>query len=420
MCEPDKIDFEKRLEHEEELVYADLELVEKREPYYHDRDRILHSRAFRRLMHKTQIFNANKGDHYRNRLTHTLEVAQIARSIGKFFSLHDALIEAISYGHDLGHTPFGHIGEKTLNKILEGKYCEKLTNENAKLFPMGPEKFKHNFQSLRVVDSLECRIEEKVGLNLTFAVREGILKHTNKLLEINYSDLNLEHMQLSHDFSCTLEGQIVAIADEIAQCTHDLEDGVRSGILSIMDVENEDLIKLVIEKMQLKNLNYNSKTPCFDVRINRIKFLVGYLINDVCRQSRENLGNLPINKKGATFAPKKIIDFSPEIKKLVQNLSEYIRKSVICSEEISIADAKAEKIIVQLFLAYYQHPKQLPDYILTRYYLPKGLEFNRLKLKEEELKQDIRFVRLICDHLAGMTDQFASREFLRLFYPDYV
>lgn len=417
----DKKQLEQRLVYEDEsFPLAEFQAIEKREPFQRDRDRIMHSRAFRRLMHKTQIFNANKEDHYRNRLTHTLEVSQIARSIGKVLSLNDVLIEAISYGHDLGHTPFGHIGEKTLNKILQGKYLEKLSEENAKMFPLTNERFKHNFQSLRVVDSLECRSEDNMGLNLTFAVREGILKHTDKSENINYSDLNLKNMNISNEYSCTLEGQAVAIADEIAQCTHDLEDGVRSGIMSITDVENDTLVKTVIEKLKLKKLDHNSKTPSLDVRINRIKFLVGYLINDVCCCSAERIGTMNAESGSAHYVTEKIIDFSKETKALVKKLSENIVKSVIFSEEISIADTKAEKIIVDLFSAYYQNPRQLPDYILNRYYVMKGIEFNRLTIDETKLKQDVGFVRSVCDYLAGMTDQFASREYMRLTYPDYV
>lgn len=143
----------------------------KRDCFQRDRDRIMHSRAFRRMMHKTQIFNANMGDHYRNRLTHTLEVSQIARSIGKALCLNDELIEAIALGHDLGHTPFGHIGERTLHEILMNGAVSKETQIS--------QGFKHNLQSLRVVDELESRCSSYAGLNLTLAVREGILKHTS-------------------------------------------------------------------------------------------------------------------------------------------------------------------------------------------------------------------------------------------------
>ena len=145
----------------------------RREPFQRDRDRIMHSRSFRRMMHKTQIFNANMGDHYRNRLTHTLEVAQISRSIGKVLGLNDELIEAIALGHDLGHTPFGHIGERTLDGILHNGL-----NTN---IPATGGRFKHNFQSLKVVDQLETRCEDYAGINLTLATREGILKHTNNV-----------------------------------------------------------------------------------------------------------------------------------------------------------------------------------------------------------------------------------------------
>lgn len=417
-----KLELGKRLFFEQEQISTGGESIENRDPFQRDRDRILHSRAFRRLMHKTQIFNANKGDHFRNRLTHTLEVSQIARSIGKVLGLDDELLEAISYGHDLGHTPFGHIGEKTLNKILKGEYIDRLSLENQRLFPQSGDNFKHNFQSLRVVDSLECRSEAYMGLNLTFAVREGILKHTNKLMNIKYSDLNLEHMQIANEFSCTLEGQVVAISDEIAQCTHDLEDGVRSGIISIADVEKNDLVKKIIDNYKLKELNYNSKTPSLDIRINRIKFLVGYLINDVCIQSQIEIKNKleDNNDVKAIYVTEKLIDFKFETKELVRKLNEFITNSVIFSEDISIADAKSENIIIQLFSAYYQTPRQLPDYILNRYFLKNGLDFNRLALKEDELKCDIRFVRLICDYLAGMTDQFASREYMRLYYSEYI
>lgn len=168
-----------------------------RNPFQHDRDRIIHSRAFRRLMHKTQIFNANKGDHFRNRLTHTLEVSQIARSIGKRLNLHDELIEAIALGHDLGHTPFGHVGERTLNEILKDGIKDSFDGVG--------ENFKHNFQSLRVVDSLETRYGEHKGLNLTLATREGMLKHT-KTKEINYGlAIDLENIDVEKP-SFTLEG----------------------------------------------------------------------------------------------------------------------------------------------------------------------------------------------------------------------
>ena len=219
---------------------------DKRSPFQHDRDRIIHSRAFRRLMHKTQIFNANKGDHYRNRLTHTLEVMQIGRSIGRLLKLNEDLIEAIALGHDLGHTPFGHVGERTLNQIL---YYGINDMEGI------GEDFKHNFQSLRVVDSIENRCDDYSGVNLTLAVREGIIKHTglkskvsNQAVYYHNDDLDTENLRLDLPHSFTLEGQVVAISDEIAQVTHDIEDGIRGKIIDFDKFKETDLVKKYIDE----------------------------------------------------------------------------------------------------------------------------------------------------------------------------
>ena len=236
-----------------------------RAPFQRDRDRIMHSRAFRRLMHKTQVFNANIGDHYRNRLTHTLEVSQIARSIGKSLELNDELIEAIALGHDLGHTPYGHIGERTLDNILRGNGIKEIENQN--------DGFKHNLQSLRVVDELETRCSDYNGINLTLAVREGLVKHTktkkdDKLCQ--NSNNNYSNMNLDVPFSFTLEGQVVAIADEIAQYTHDLEDSVRSGIITIDDVIKAPIIKKVLNEIEgIDADNYKKlfpDNPAFNMR----------------------------------------------------------------------------------------------------------------------------------------------------------
>ena len=220
------------------------------------------------MMHKTQIFNANMGDHYRNRLTHTLEVAQISRSIGKVLGLNDELIEAIALGHDLGHTPFGHIGERTLDGILHNGL-----NTN---IPATGGRFKHNFQSLKVVDQLETRCEDYAGINLTLATREGILKHTKTAYAgegfLHYPELDFSNIDLSAP-SFTLEGQVVAISDEIAQCTHDLEDGVRSKIISFSDIQNYPLVLQVIKKYDIF-IPRSTVTPTYDTRNLIIKNLV--------------------------------------------------------------------------------------------------------------------------------------------------
>ncbi|WP_302527318.1 dGTP triphosphohydrolase [Megasphaera elsdenii] len=387
-----------------------------RDPFQRDRDRIIHSRAFRRMMHKTQVFNANKGDHFRNRLTHTLEVSQIARSIGKYLKLNDELIEAIALGHDLGHTPFGHIGERTLNTIL----MEGLDNE----IPPIKQNFKHNFQSLRVVDKLETRCADYLGINLTFATREGILKHTkvrNKYGYYHYLDLDLTDMHLDLPFSITLEGQVVAIADEIAQCTHDLEDGVRSGVINFKSLMNQPLVSQCMEAYHIA-VDKGTAAPAYETRSLIIKNLVGYLIYDVCKQSEENISQY-IKKydiQNEVIFKKQRVSFSNAIDQLVKELKNWMDDRIIYSEEVSISDAKAQYLIKQLFKAFYVHPKQLPDYMLGKYFKLKGRSFNRAGMNDAELKKDAMFIRMVADHIGGMTDQFASRTYKKLYYPDYI
>lgn len=404
--------------------------------FQRDRDRIIHSRSFRRLMHKTQVFNANLGDHYRNRLTHTMEVSQIARSLSKMLGLNEELTEAIALGHDIGHTPFGHVGERTLHMIISGKMAD--FDKNFKKDAHGG--FKHNYQSLQIIDNIEKRSQDYNGLNLCFAVREGILKHTSAKIripkddisqnitnfikdDVNYSSLDLKNMNLGQ-CSITLEGQIVAIADEIAQCTHDLEDGIRSKIISYEDLKDNGLINVLIEK---NNINFKDCVEAVDFRNIFIKQLVGLLIEDVYYNSKYKIDKLKSENKVPRFEnysdvyKEQYIDFSSEIKPLQEELSKLITRIVISSQEITQADNKSEYIIKKLFKAYYLHPQQLPDYILKRYFNTKGYQFNRLDIDTQviSLRKNSDFIRLICDHISGMTDQYAAREYKKLYSPEY-
>ncbi|BES63670.1 deoxyguanosinetriphosphate triphosphohydrolase [Gottschalkiaceae bacterium SANA] len=424
----------KRQVDEREGCSAD-ENAELRLPFQRDRDRIIHSRAFRRLMHKTQIFNANLGDHYRNRLTHTMEVSQIARSISKYLGLNDELTEAIALGHDLGHTPFGHVGERTLHLLISGNLGNSTNNLNE--FNYGG--FKHNFQSLQIIDNLEKRTSKYHGLNLSLGVREGILKHTdskiriprevmrtNKLestkVEVNYSTLDLENIKIDKP-SFTLEGQVVGIADEIAQCTHDLEDGIRAKIITKEMIMDDKLINLIIDN---KGINWNDLKETVDYRNILIKFMVGDLISDVCTTTKDRLAKID-PKKIPNFTNyddvyhDQLVDFSEGKKELHKNLSNLITQLVIASQEVTKSDLKAEFIIKKLFDGYYNHPQQLPDYILNRYYKKKGKSVDRLKIEDNihELKKDPEFIRLICDHIGSMTDQYAAREYKKLYEPEY-
>ncbi len=395
--------------------------MEIRAPFQRDRDRIMHSRAFRRMMHKTQVFNANIGDHYRNRLTHTLEVSQIARSIGKALGLNDELIEAIALGHDLGHTPYGHVGERILDDILRGKGIDGICNQK--------DGFKHNLQSLRIVDKLETRCDEYNGINLTLAVREGIVKHTKvKKDGILCQDSNNDYTDMNMDtpFSFTFEGQVVALSDEIAQYTHDLEDSVRSGIITIDDVIKFPIIKNILKQRGIMPYNYRNKfsnTPAFHLRTIIIHDYIGLLINDAINTSSALIENY-CEKYNPKFTNREdvinelCVILSKDIAKQTRDVSDELTNKVIFSENISIADSKSEYIIKQLFKAFYKHPKQLPDYILTRYFTKNGVELNRLQIDDKKLRKDPYFIRIICDHISGMTDQFASREYKRLYVPD--
>lgn len=398
-----------------------------RDPFQRDRDRILHSRAFRRMMHKTQIFNANKGDHYRNRLTHTLEVSQIARSIGKDLGLNDELVEAIALGHDVGHTPFGHIGERTLGIILD----KGIESRDGRVCAI-QEDFKHNFQSLRVLDTQESRCKDYMGINLTFATREGILKHTKCIKKktgkpYQYGDgLNLDDMELDKP-SITLEGQTVAIADEIAQCTHDLEDGVRSGIIDFSELLEQPLVKDFMDQYGIK-ADEHTNAPAYETRSFIIKHLVGFLISDVDKTSKKKIDTYiekTSKKDGDYLFTETCIAFSEEVDVKRKKLQKWVSNKIIRPEEISISDSKSEYLIRQMFKAFYQHPLELPDYVLSRYFrLANRTEpFSRdwfTDKRIEDIQKDKLFIRLIADHIGGMTDQYASRTYKQLYYPDYI
>lgn len=411
-----------------QVIEGSNDYYELRLPYQRDRDRIVHSRGFRRLMHKTQVFNANKGDHFRNRLTHTLEVNQIARSIGKVLGLNDELIEAIALGHDLGHTPFGHVGERTLHLIISGQ----MFKDDSEIQIPNCGGFKHNYQSVHLCDNIEKSNENQNGLNLTLAVREGIIKHTSKKIRIVndkqkvYYPESLDLSNINMDLpSFTLEGQVVAIADEIAQSTHDMEDGMRAKIMKLKDISDLNLVDVIRKQF---NINFDDLKETVDVRNVLIKHLIGYLINDVCKASIKNIGDYhnknneyPMFKNSDDVFKEELITFSKNTKEYHTDLLGRLRQIVITSQEVSQADAKAEYIINKLFKAYYVHPQQLPDYILNRYFNKKGKVLNRAQIESDisDMKKDSGFIRMICDHIGCMTDQHISREYKKLYEPEY-
>ena len=381
-----------------------------RTAFQRDRDRIIHSRAFRRLKHKRQVFLTHSGDHYRTRLTHTLEVAQLSRTICKTMGLNEELVEAIALGHDLGHTPFGHIGEIVLHLIMSGK-----DTLDGVLAGQNLGGFKHNYQSVRVVDSIEKKYQWD-GLNLTAAVREGILKHTRlRRKSISYPDLAMQGLNYECDHAVTIEGQVVAICDEIAQRTHDLEDGIRAGYVDLTQVREVPLIQVVEKKLNLKPLL--QKDP-HQYRNLGIRGLINLLTTDVIETTLQNLQDFYQRKNRVNFSDEELVHFSKEIDPLQAELDRFIASEIISHASSDRSDTRAEEIIRAFFKIFCIQPHLLPEYVLSRLGLTvfatatgkdKSAESNDTNLRLNPI-----FIRTVCDHIAGMTDNYAENEIGRL------
>lgn len=391
--------------------------------FQRDRDRILHARAFRRLKHKTQVFVPHVGDHPRTRLTHTLEVSQLARTIARSLGLNEDLAEAAALGHDLGHTAFGHTGETVLNATLCG--------ENPALV-LPPDivanagRFKHNYQSLRVVDLFERRYAEP-GINLSDQVREAILKHTSWKVDFPFPLPDREGLAL--DRPCHLEGQAVAVADEIAQQTHDLEDGLRAGAVALDEVEELEIATRVISKIEP---GYSSERP-WDRQNTLVRNLIGFFVLDVVRTSAQRIARFcdrhGVNdrhgwREHCREVSQTAVWFSGEVEPLFTELKTFIYARIINRGPVSRQDWRARRVMNALFRAYWEEPSVLPDYILMRAAEEHDLPFLRnLPLKRVAATVADRyhacpgFARLIVDHLAGMSDRFALEEFQSLELP---
>lgn len=345
-----------------------------RSAFQRDRDRIIHSTAFRRLEYKTQVFIYGEGDHYRNRLTHTIEVQQIARTIARVLKLNEDLVEAISLAHDIGHTPFGHKGEFALNELMKEK---------------GFDGFEHNKQGLRIVDILEERYPDFPGLNLTYEVREGIIRHKTSydipLIEEKYK----EFIKFN---SPSLETQVVNVADEIAYTCHDLDDGLRSGIINFKELEKVELWK------EMEKISEIEKIPEKHKRHVIIRNLINYLVNDVIIQSIKNIENSGISSIEDVRKSKTLISHSEEVKGKHSQLRKFLEENMYENYRVIRMAQKAARIIKELFKAYLDEPKQLPPHIQKRI--------------EKEPKEIV-----ICDYIAGMTDRFAQIEHQKLFDP---
>ncbi len=343
-----------------------------RSVFQRDRDRVIHSAAFRRLEYKTQVFVNHEGDHYRTRLTHTIEVSQIARSISRALRLNEDLTEAIVLAHDLGHTPFGHAGERMMDRLMEGEGG-----------------FEHNLQSLRVVDVLEKRYPTFDGLNLSFEVREGICKHNS-----DYDRPPLIPEFSAPGYPC-LEAQVADIADEIAYCNHDVEDGIRSGMLTSSSLESVELWREARKSVRKKDHAIDEDI----LNIRAISFMISTLTQNLIRTTFSHLKENDIHSPDDGRRCKvKCVAFDLETAGRKRELKEFLFKEMYENWRVIRMQEKARRMIADLFRSYCDRPEQLPPHIF-------------LRVKQEGIK------RVVCDYIAGMTDRYAMEEYRKLFDP---
>jgi len=343
-----------------------------RSVYQRDRDRIIHSAAFRRLEYKTQVFVNHEGDYYRTRLTHTLEVAQIARTIASALRLNVDLIEAIALAHDLGHTPFGHSGEDALDELM-AKYGG----------------FNHNLHGLRVVDILEAKYPDFPGLNLTWEVREGIVKHSSafdKLVKIK---------DLAPDEMPTLETQVVDIADEIAYDNHDLDDGLTSGLLKESDLEKVALWNNISKEIYKKYAKIDMERRKYLI----IRSLIDIQVTDIIQETEKRIAKLkPKSCDQIKKTDIKIVAFSKEIENLRRPLRAFLIENLYHHYRVMRMSNKAKRFIQEMFKNYLASPRQLPT-----------------NVQKNIPTEGVR--RVVCDYIAGMTDRYALNEYKKLFDP---
>jgi dGTPase len=340
-----------------------------RTEYQRDRDRIIHSRAFRRLEYKTQVFLNGTGDHYRTRLTHTIEVAAIARGIARVLCLNEDLVEAIALAHDLGHPPFGHSGEAVLNHLMRAHGG-----------------FEHNRQSLRVVEELERKYPGFPGLNLTWEVREGLLKHSLPRRSETRGETGAR--------SPSLEAQVANLADEITYYGHDLDDGLDSGLLSEKELElNVRIWRDAARSVRREHGDLPDECRRYFI----VRCLIDSQVGDVVETSEKLIAGAGVGSVAdARRQAKPLIQYSPERRKLNLELRRYLYRNLYRSPEVHVINRRDERMLQQLFGHYLAHPAEI------------GHQSRRRASK-------IGLHRAVCDYLAGMTDRYAMQEYQRVF-----
>ena len=341
-----------------------------RNDFQRDRDRIIHSTAFRRLKHKTQVFVNTSGDHFRTRITHSFEVSQIARTLSKYFNLNEDLSETLSLAHDLGHTPFGHAGEESLN------YCMRDYGG-----------FDHNIQTLRIITILENRYYEFKGLNLSIETLDGLIKHNgpvknltklNKILGNNFF-----RKKINFTLNSSLEAQIASISDDIAYNSHDLEDGLKSNLFKLDHLKNIPVLNKIIIKHKKK-----IKRHSIDLVIRQIiREIINEMVSDVITTTKHNMKFYEIkNLRDIYKVNNKIVNFSTKMQNFDNKIKIFLRQKMYFHEKVKSKTNHGRKIITKLFKQIKKNPKK---YINIKKYNNSNIE------------------RIICDYIAGMTDRYA-------------
>ena len=343
--------------------------------FQRDRDRIIHCGAFRRLEYKTQVFVNHEGDLFRTRLTHSLEVVQIARALARNLRLNEDLVEAISLAHDLGHTPFGHAGQDALNEFMK-KHAPKSGG------------FEHNLQSLRIVDELEERYAEFNGLNLSFETRSGILKHCSLKNARELGDVGQRFIDKQQP---CLEAQLANLADEIAYNNHDIDDGLRSGLITLEQIRevaifNEHYESVLALYPKIKGRRVISET---------IRRMINTLIVDLSQTTADNIHKHHVKTIQDVYKAPMLVAFSKDIRQKEDELKSFLMKNLYRHYKVMRMSSKARLVIKELFAAFLENPRLLPN--------------------DYQKKDEDKLVRSIADYIAGMTDRYAIKEHRRLF-----
>jgi len=345
-----------------------------RSPYQRDRDRVIHSTAFRRLKHKTQVFVDTAGDHFRTRITHSLEVAQIARTLAKHFNLNEDLCETLSLSHDLGHTPFGHAGEEALNE------CMNLYGG-----------FDHNIQTIRIVNLLETKYYNFKGLNLSLETIDGLVKHNGPINDIKKLDLilgkNFFRNKINYKKNASLEAQLASISDDIAYNSHDLEDGLRANLYKIEDLKNIPILSEIVSRHK-KFI----KTKGTELMIRQvIRDIINEMVNDIIINTKRNIKENKIKNINDIYNHNNLlVNFSNEMNYFDKTVKSFLKEKMYLSKDVIKKTNKGKKIIKFLFLKIKKNPSK---FINKKIYQKKSFERN------------------ICDFIAGMTDRYAINLF---------